>query len=409
MRSDTQSVAYLRQTSTIRERANMLLDACRKGDSEFFDFHADKMDEIGDYVCDVIKTNYPDLSIPYHSRWRHFETGGVDRWGQLKEKLPAGNYEQARAAIDLAVTSVLLDAGAGDVWQYHEKDTHIRIGRSEGLGIASFHMFCHGLFSSDANNPYQADATGLKNINADTLAEAFQISDDNPMSGLEGRIELVRSLANILEKHPDIYGTEAPRPGNMLDVLYQQYPDKKVPAKAVLDILLKTLSDIWPGRTFLDDENLGDVWQHPNIAANDATNGLMPFHKLSQWLCYSLLEPISWAGLEIIDLDQLTGLAEYRNGGLFIDGGVLTLKNAEMANQPIAPDHPFIVEWRALTVALLDQLHPIVVQKIGISADRFPLACLLEGGSWAAGRKMAYARDPAGSPPVQIKSDGTVF
>ena len=409
MRSDAQSVTYLRQTDTIRERANQLMTLCRKGDSEFFDFQDSKMDGLADYVCDVIKVNYPDLSIPYHSRWRHFETGGIDRWGDLKNKLPAGNYEQARTAIDLAVTSVLLDAGAGDVWQYHENDTHIRIGRSEGLGIASFHMFCQGLFSSQANNPFQADATGLRNVNAALLAEAFQISDENPMSGLNGRIDLVKSLADILEKHPEVYGAETPRPGNILDVLYKKFPDKKVPANAVLDILLETLSDIWPGRTFLDGENLGDVWQHPAIKTSDATNGLMPFHKLSQWLCYSLLEPISWAGLEITDLHKLTGLAEYRNGGLFIDGGVLTLKNPEMAHENIAPDHPFIVEWRALTVALLDMLHPIVIQKLGVSADRFPLACLLEGGSWAAGRKLAYARDPSGAPPIQIKSDGTVF
>ena len=55
--------------------------------------------------------------------------------------------------------------------------------------------------------------------------------------------------------------------------------------------------------------------------------GLVPLHKLSQWLAYSLIEPLQWAGIEVTDIDGLTGLAEYRNGGLFIDTGVLTLRD----------------------------------------------------------------------------------
>ena len=39
---------------------------------------------------------------------------------------------------------------------------------------------------------------------------------------------------------------------------------------------------------------MGDVWPHPAI-------GLVPFHKLSQWLSYSLVEPIEGAGLEVVD------------------------------------------------------------------------------------------------------------
>ena len=45
----------------------------------------------------------------------------------------------------------------------------------------------------------------------------------------------------------------------------------------------------------------------------------MPLHKLSQWLAYSLIEPLQRAGIAVTDIDGLTGLAEYRNGGLFID------------------------------------------------------------------------------------------
>ena len=35
------------------------------------------------------------------------------------------------------------------------------------------------------------------------------------------------------------------------------------------------------------------------------------------------------AGIEVTDIDGLTGLAEYRNGGLFVDTGVLAFRDAE--------------------------------------------------------------------------------
>ncbi len=79
---------------------------------------------------------------------------------------------------------------------------------------------------------------------------------------------------------------------------------------------------------------LGDCWRHPAIRRDDATNGLVPLHKLSQWLAYSLIEPLQAAGIAVTDIDGLTGLAEYRNGGLFVDSGVLRLRDPEAAIQP---------------------------------------------------------------------------
>jgi len=49
----------------------------------------------------------------------------------------------------------------------------------------------------------------------------------------------------------------------------------------------------------------------------------VPFHKLSQWLAYSLIEPLEAAGIAVDGLGDLTALAEYRNGGLLVDLGVI--------------------------------------------------------------------------------------
>ena len=135
----------------------------------------------------------------------------------------------------------------------------------------------------------------------------------------------------------------------------------------------------------------------------------MPFHKLSQWLTYSLLEPFEWAGIQVDGLDALTGLPEYRNGGLLLDAGVLQPKDpGQLLRQHQAGDE-FIVEWRALTVCLLDELAVLVRQRLGRTADELPLACILEGGTWAAGREIARELRSDGAPPLKIDSDGTIF
>jgi hypothetical protein len=54
----------------------------------------------------------------------------------------------------------------------------------------------------------------------------------------------------------------------------------------------------------------------------------------------------------VTDIDGLTGLAEYRNGGLFVDIGVLAFRDPEAARQAHEIASPLVVEWRALTVAL---------------------------------------------------------
>jgi hypothetical protein len=62
-----------------------------------------------------------------------------------------------------------------------------------------------------------------------------------------------------------------------------------------------------------------------------------------------------------------------------------------------------------MTVALLDRLAPQVRALLGVREEDFPLARMLEGGTWAAGRRIAAERRPGGGPPLTIISDGTVF
>jgi hypothetical protein len=154
---------------------------------------------------------------------------------------------------------------------------------------------------------------------------------------------------------------------------------------------------------------LGDVWRHPVAVARDATAGFVPFHKLSQWLAYSLVEPLEDAGLKVVELDALTGLPEYRNGGLLVDAGALRPKQRVLLERPFAPGDEAIVEWRALTVALLDRIGQHVRLHLGCDAATLPLVKVLEAGTWFAGRVVAAERRPGGGPPITVESDGPVF
>ena len=150
---------------------------------------------------------------------------------------------------------------------------------------------------------------------------------------------------------------------------------------------------------------LGDCGRHGAIAGD----GIVPLHKLSQWLVYSLIEPLEEAGFHITGIAALTGLPEYRNGGLFLDCGAIVPRDDSLLRRALDPFDEPVVEWRALTVALLDRLAERVRERLGLSAAAFPLAKVLEGGSWAAGREIAAERRPGGTPPLAIASDGTLF
>jgi hypothetical protein len=154
---------------------------------------------------------------------------------------------------------------------------------------------------------------------------------------------------------------------------------------------------------------LGDCWPHPALSDSGTAQRYVPLHKLSQWLTYSLIEPLQIAGITVSGIGELTGLAEYRNGGLLVDMGVIAPRDSAAWSRTYAVSDPFVVGWRALTVALLDRLLPLVQSRLGVAPDAFPLACMLEGGTWAAGRRLAGARRTDGGPPFRIQSDGTVF
>ena len=455
----------LRQPATIRLRCAAITRSVADGLSPHFTLDRSKLDVAADLVVSITRERFPDGRIPPHSRWRHFEAGGVDRRAEL-DALLAGRSpaEQARAHFDLVVPSVLLDAGAGPQWRYREHaatadslalpvqrrrtDDLIalldRVGatplaeakaraalpppvddsapapgpgaltRSEGLGVASFRAFVSGVYSASADDPLRSDASTLRLIDTAALRDVFQVSTGNPLVGLEGRAGLLSRLGDALQAEADRNGGEA-RPGLLFDRLTDGGRRTEITATAMLHEVLRVLAPVWTSGPRVAGVLGGDVWAHrwagsatADASIDRSTPGWVPFHKLSQWLVYSLIEPLQWAGVQVAGVDALTGLPEYRNGGLLIDAGVIVPRRPPDPQRSFKPADELVVEWRALTVTLLDELAVRVRAQLGVDATQMPMSCLLEGGSWAAGRRLAgELRD--GQPPYRIDSDGTVF
>jgi len=432
-----QEIAYLRTPAAIRERCDRLFRLGYANQLRYFRCDLTKLDSVASYVIEVMRDEYPDLNIPFHSRWRHFEVGNVPRLVELEQNLVGLTpLEKAKTKFDLAIISVLLDAGAGADWQYRERETGQVFRRSEGLAVASFRMFCQGAFSSDPKRPLQADALGLQELTTQKLALGFQVSETNPLLGVDGRLKLLQRLGQSLLSVPQLFGAENPRPGNLVNYLLDcSYPSpslvmesaagwgirsrggiqgasktkNQLPASTVLGAVLEGLGSIWPGRLAIAGVNLGDVWIHPALKGENPSDQYVPFHKLSGWLTYSLLEPLQELGVEITGLDEMTGLPEYRNGGLCLDLGLLEVKDAAILQERHLPGSEVIVEWRALTVSLLDRIAVAIRQQLNLSAAELPLVKVLQGGTWTAGRRIAAELREGGIPPIQIESDGTVF
>ncbi|MCG8443639.1 MAG: URC4/urg3 family protein [Caulobacterales bacterium] len=409
--TDMGGAARLLTAAAVREGGQRMLALALDDRLDDWTVRMERLPAAADLVADVTRAAYPRLDPPFHARWRHLVFDGRDLWGDAAAAADwASPAAKGRAAFDLAITSVLLDAGAGPDWRFRDPASGRVAQRSEGLAVASFRWFAAGGFSRSPSDPLRADAAALSAVDAAQTLAAFQASADNPLVGAEGRAALLNRLGEAVAARPDLFAREdEPRPGGLFDALAARAEGGRLPAAALLETLLDGLGGIWPERPTLEGVSLGDCWPHPALTGPAPADGYVPFHKLSQWLAYSLVEPLEEAGFVVEDVDALTGLAEYRNGGLFVDVGVLAPRDRAGLARAHGVDSAFVVGWRALTVALLDAVAAPVRERLGVSAADFPLACVLEGGTWAAGRAIARERRADGGPPFAILSDGTVF
>jgi hypothetical protein len=269
----------LLNAAAVRERAHEMLDLALNGDVEGWEVDLSRLDEAAQRTAAATRERYPDLAIPFHARWRHFVAGETD----FSAETDSG--ARARAKFDLVILSVLLDAGAGPGWRYRDPGGGATFARSEGLAVASQRMFEAGAFSDRGSAPLRADAGALAALSDEALVAGFQVDESNMMVGLEGRSALLRRVGTQAIARPDLFATvDLPRPGGLYDVLAARAEGGRLPAPAILELLLEALGPIWADRLVIDGVALGDCWRHPALKRGDSSDGLVPLHKLSQWL-----------------------------------------------------------------------------------------------------------------------------
>eukprot|EP00298_Acanthocystis_sp_HF-20_P005026 c15311_g1_i1.p1 GENE.c15311_g1_i1~~c15311_g1_i1.p1 ORF type:complete len:804 (-),score=346.94 c15311_g1_i1:76-2421(-) len=400
----------------IRHRSNLVYKYVQSGESRYFELDESKLSSVVDRVVNVMNRSYPSPQhVPYHSRARHFELpDGTDLVKQLYDGWRVDKNEKCRRLVDLFVVSVLTDAGAGTAWSYMNKERNV-FSRSEGLAIASYELFLDGFFSSDRAMKDRVNSLGLRDISLEQLRKAYQITDTNKMIGLDGRLKKLHNLSASLDENPEFFGEECPRPGNMVDYILKHSVEipgstkRGVSVKVLWQVVFGGMQKCWPSKLLLGIN--GDVWhcsalKEPGKAGSD----LVPFHKLPQWLVYSLIEVFErFLDVTFHDFELLTGLAEYRNGGLFIDSGVIKMKREEMKSLVYDVGAEVVVEWRALTIVLIDKLAEGMRKKLNLTAEQFPVAKVLQAGTWQAGREIAKELREDGSAPIKTVLDGSVF
>jgi hypothetical protein len=403
----------LLSADAVRERSYRIGELALSAQAQWFTINETNFDRCVSLVQRTCEKNYPDLVIPYHSRWRHFEIEGECLWDHYTRDFRGDKIDLARTAVDLVFLSVLLDAGAGSDWVFEDPVTNVVLSRSEGLAAASVELFFNHVARLDSQRGWLMDGECLSQVTETKLARAFQHSDENPLLGVSGRLSLLHGLGKVLEDSNDA-NTGYSRPGNIIDECFavsrKSYRNNSsIDAARVLEIVLKRFGAIWPNGYTYAGLNLGDCGYHSLLTTEDETNGIIPFHKLSQWLTYSLIEPLQWAGIKVTNLDGLTGLPEYRNGGLLIDTGTLQPLDLGLMQSPLTLQSEAVVEWRALTVFMLDRLADELRARMKLSVKQLPLCAILQGGTWATGRQLAARLRPGALPPLNLVIDGTIF
>ncbi|KAI8637653.1 hypothetical protein BD408DRAFT_424190 [Parasitella parasitica] len=429
---------FLLSLNSVRERCFKVQEAAARNQLKHFDIDQSKLEEMVQLVISMIKRDYDRPSdIPVYGRWRHFDIGGRPRLNGLLQtwsSLGQDKLEQTRKLIDILVIAVLMDMKPCQTWTFTEESTGRTFKRKDGIAIAILELFVKGVFSSDPTQPHRVDSEALSNLSLKTLRDGLQFSKTNSFEGIDERHEVLNHLGLVLQNRKDYFGKTVQRPGNLMDYLLEHPTTIKTKKGPLISI-----ETLWPvvqemGELWASEDNicgisgLGDVWKCDAISNGDQ---LVSFHKLSQWLVYSIIEPMEkLLGATIEGTDLLTPLPDYCNGGLLIDTGFLTLKpqdyergiqnyheNSLLPDQPkmeVAPmfdmSDPVVTEWRALTVAYLDLIAEPVRQSLRLTKKDLSLSQLIQGGTWSAGRELAeISRPNTHEPPIVIKMSKRVI
>lgn len=424
---NTTNTLKLFKPAEVLNRAQTLLQQAEAGDLAHARVDLSRLGGVLLNVLEITKETYPDFQIPPYGAWRAFEPDGLDRWGALAG---ARAFESADemlvSAADLACLACVMKTMSPEGWVYEDPMTGTKVRGSQASGIAAFHMFAAGSFSSDMSDPYRVDADTLIRLEPEELAFALQWDPETARDLVEAMRRHLKRFGEALALRPDLFSEgEATRPGLLALKQAAASGAGVVSAAGILDLFLGALAPVWEGGAQLGDIVLGDSFHHSvakvetapaegaDEGPDDTRHGLdsrqvVPFHLAAQDMVYSLIEPFAWAGFEVSDLEQLTGPADDAHAALFVDAGVLQLRTGHGSlDAEGARDR--MIELRALTLALTGMLADLLRQELDVPPDQLPLTCILEGGTSRLGHRILQQSGPEVQKLGRYLNPGAVF
>jgi len=395
----------------VRVRAQVLLEKARAGALEYTSVDLSKLGPAADRAISAAEKSFPDGQFPPYSIWRNLEAGGVDRWGMLAGARGfSGPEEMARSAFDLAIITALLGDLDAENWTYDEIVTGQSYDGRDGLAVAALNLFAAGAFSAEPGDPMRVDAHALIRLVPEELSADLTASDGKPLPDGEHRFRRLVKLGEAIGLRPDLFSDgKITRPGLLFDRLTAAGNDSAVQMHAVLDKIQDGLGPIWPDANKIGDVALGDTEVHPALASGDETSMFLPLHAVSQFLAFSLIEPLAWAGYGCDGFDRLAGIADRTQCAFMLDGGLISISDEALFAEPVLSEHVAVAELRGLTVALLDTLVREIRNRLEVGQEELPLVCLMEAGTKGAGLEIALEKRGNFAFPLRILSDSTVF
>lgn len=309
-------------------------------------------------------------------------------------------------------------------------------GGSAGLALATFRAFVAGAFSADKAHPCRADAATLRHVDVAALRAMLQGTPQNPNLGLEGRAALLSRWGHMLQSRPGAGGAQA-RPCDLVQALATPAgPGAEVQAAAQLAELLRAASATWHTAP-VQGLPAGDVWQHrwageatgadlgtnlgkdvetdlgtdlsADLGTDLGTSGWVPLHAAAQAMVGALALPLQKAGYRLNGLEQLTASADHVASSLLLAAGVIVPRQQRLLSRSLKLSDEAVIECRALTVALFDELTGQVRSTLqsqhGAAAAGMTVAEVVN----ATAAVLALGASHGAAPALTIEGDGAVF
>lgn len=362
---------------------------------------------LAEKLCEIMREGFPDLQFPPAGCWRLFESGAFDRWGMIAAQQGFDSREDMiAAAADLAVLVGVMNVSFPGNWRFLDPFSGEAVEGEEARAIAALTLLSRGYFSSQPQKPLQVDATALCALTSAELRDALQIAD-----GPEGDVfldQLTRHLVRcgeVIGMRPDLFNRGgALRPGNAVLKLLDQGKTDSVKADELFQLLFNGLAPLWVGGAQRGDLIFADAWDYQADAGKEPD--ILSFQTPLSGIVSSLLEPLAWAGVSMVDPDQVPLPADLESLCLLCAFGVLDCEERELKG---ADNLVRALHLRALTMAGMHQLVQEVRRLFEVDADSLPATLVLAAGLQPLARAASLENSALRHRLASFLAPGIVF